>query len=413
MSRKGLFATESDDLAEGDVATAEIGTGEETGAVAELEVETVEGIDELSADAGDIEVAADAGEQLEEVADGMQEAVDSGEGLTEVAAEAYRMALAAICKPLGANPSRFFQLYAKESFAAESARLSNTSFALEGVKEFMTDLYKRIKAALERLWKKVKTFWDKHISNLGRAQKSLTAMKARVKKAGKLKGVPHLDNMPGSLADSFQPSGELTPTEVNAVITAHQKLNDGVGRFATAIARLVEGYTKIAEGGKNLKLADKSEISPFPKVTGLVGGYALEVIIETDNKDEDSTAVTFTVNREVESDASPDTSKGMLIPSKEVLGKMLTDAEAELKKSITIRKNQEKMEKEMVQALQDMHSASQNDKIKNPKIVRKHMIELSRVSVFTVKFFSTMASENIRLTRAVLGYTAYCLKSYN
>ena len=417
MSRnKGLFALENDDL-EGDTATAEISTGEEAGTVAEVEVETgedVAGVDEVVAD---LESGVDAGEQLEEVADGMQAAVDSGEGLTEVAAEAYRMALAAICKPLGADPKRFFQLYAKESFAAESARMANTSFALEGVKEFMTDLYKRIKAAMERLWKKVKAFWDKHISNLGRAQKAIVAMKARVKKAGKLKGIPHQDTMPSSLADAFMADKELTDGMVKEVITAHGVLNNNY-KILTDQINIKIGQLKSYAADTNARKqgsatpANSLDKNLLVKVAGLTGGYSIHVESEGETDADDKT-VTFTLTREVDSDKTPDTSKGMLIPAKEKLTALLSDVETELKKSITARKQNDKTQDTLTKALQDMHAASQGTTATDGPALRKAMVQQGRIASFVAKLSTTVASENVRVTRAVLSYVAYCLKSYS
>ena len=202
-----LWAMEENDLATAD----ELEVGVEEGEAADVQNETSEGTADVAGDADNVEAGVDASAELEQVEELVAEAAEQGEGLDPVAAEAIRLAVSVIARKVGANPKSVYSLYASENFQSVSSRKGNSVHALEGVQEFLKDLWKKIKAALTKMWTKVKTFWAKHISNVGRVKKALDSMKAKVKaSSGKIDGKAYLDKAPSSLISAFPGKGDLT-----------------------------------------------------------------------------------------------------------------------------------------------------------------------------------------------------------
>ena len=189
-------------------------------------------------------------EQVEEL---VEQAAEEGEGLDPVAAEAVRIAVEAICARVGANPKSMYALYATENFQSASSRKANTRFALEGVKEFLQDLWKKIKAALSNLWSKVKAFWEKHVSSLGQVKKALESMKKKVSaSSGKFEGQGFVEKAPGFILSSFPvQDGDVTKEDITKVIAAH-----GKAEASKEVAVVAAAAT--TEVGKSAKKASKA-----------------------------------------------------------------------------------------------------------------------------------------------------------
>lgn len=251
---KKLFALEDAEL-EGMGAEVELETSPEEGEAAAVQAEMQDDVTDIQEVESGVEEGMDAAEQLEEVQDLVEQAAE-GEGLDPVAAEALRIAVEAICARVGANPKSVYSLYATENFQSASSRKANTRIALEGVSEFLKNLWEKIKAALKSLWDKVVSFWDKHVSNLGRMVKALESMKDRAAKAsGSYKFKPV--EAPASLLSIFPTKQAVFDS---AVIDTYQKT------LADA-KKALEGNFRILEG-----VAEGSEL--FSKVGALVSKLA-------------------------------------------------------------------------------------------------------------------------------------------
>jgi hypothetical protein len=210
-----LFALEESEL-ENDVA--ELKVSPEEGEAADVELGVQEDVADSEEQAEAIDEGIEAADQLEEVQELVKDSVENGEGLNPVAAEAVRIAVEAICTRIGANPKSVYTLYATENFKSASSRKANTAIALEGIGDFLKNLWEKIKASLSSLWDKITAFWNKHISNLGRLLKALEASK---NKAAQLKGNPTLESVevPSSLRNVFPTTGSLDVDKVKKYLT--------------------------------------------------------------------------------------------------------------------------------------------------------------------------------------------------
>lgn len=66
-----------------------------------------------------------------------------------------------------------------ESFGGSGSRLKATQIAMEGVKDFMKDLWKRIMAAIQTVIQKLEEWWVKIFDQAGRLKKRAEKLKAR------------------------------------------------------------------------------------------------------------------------------------------------------------------------------------------------------------------------------------------
>jgi len=216
MRTNKLFALENLDE---NIGGEELEASVEVGEVADVQVDVDAEVAEISDAESAIAEGTEAGDQLEEVGEVMEKALEEGEGLDPIAAEAISLAIKAICGRIGANPAQIGHLTAFENFASPSSRRANTKFALEGVGEFLKNLWERIKAAISGLWKKMEAFWNKHGSSLGRLLKALESAKVRV---SALKGAPTFNSVdvPAGLKAIFPVKGNLGVDAVDAYCKA-------------------------------------------------------------------------------------------------------------------------------------------------------------------------------------------------
>lgn len=416
-----LFAFENDDAA---VIDADLDTdladvaGEMTDELAAVETTT---------DA--VDAGVEATTPLGEVQDLVSDAVESGEGLDSVAAEAVRIALKSVCRTIGADPKVMYPLYATENFDGASSRLGSSKLALEGITEFAKDLYKRIKAALERLWKKIKAFWDKHFSTLGRLKKAAVEMKKRVAKLKELKGAPFIDTMPGAFATAFFPDGELTIKDVAKTESALADLREGylnglekVVALCVSLAVLADKTAPDAvrtEGGKMIgTFAPGGDI--FPKVENLVGGYSIHAYVEVDGGDDTTLGdVTFKFDRE-SSDKDSDVSKGMRVASKQELVDLCVSVEKAIDKMIESKKNIDKANSKVLEMLQKVGEDAEKyvadkEAAKSETIAKKVRMVMSmcyKSSSLVGRGHTTVTAEGVRFCKAALAYISYNAKQY-
>lgn len=400
-----LFALENDNIE----ALPEVDAiSPEEGATAEAQVEVDAEVAETEALATAVDEGTDAAGDMEEVEALVADAAENGEGLDTVAAEAVRLSVQAICKRIGADPKSVYSLYATENFASPSARKANTQIALEGVGEFLKDMWKRLKAAMVRMWEKVKAFWAKHVSSLGRVKKALEATKAKVKaSSGKLNGKAFIEKAPSGLVSAFAGKGDLDAKAVQAYIDAQQEIASGAvvtTKAAEAVASTVGAdLAKVSEELKKAVDAAKGE----DKGTKIVGGEILKVKFDVDDEGKN---VRLDVQREPVEDK--DEERGLVVPDKAELIKLLDNALEVVKKAEQVRKDAEKSEQAGRDALAKIEKAINGATDEQKPALRAGMSALYRFTAQGAKLRGIAASQNVRLAKAVIGFTNVCMKQY-
>ena len=132
-----LFALEDINT---DSAVGELEVTPQEGEVADVQAEVEPEVAEIGEQTEAIDEGMSATDQLEQVEQVVEQAAE-GEGLSEVSAEAIRIAVEAICVRVGANPKTLYNMYATENFQSASSRKANSKIALEGVSEFLKDMW--------------------------------------------------------------------------------------------------------------------------------------------------------------------------------------------------------------------------------------------------------------------------------
>ena len=409
--RKSLFALEND----GEVADVEMSVSPEEGQIADAGNEVGDDLGDIGETAEAVETGADAGEQLGEVEELVEDAVENGEGLDPVAAEAVRISVEAICARIGANPRSVYSLYATENFQSASSRKANSRIALEGVGEFLKNLYEKIKAALTNMWTKIKAFWAKHISTLGRVKKALEAMKAKVSSSsGKLKGSAQIDEAPSSLVDAFAGTGSLNTSVITKFIATHSKatgtsknVTDSVTKY-NAVVNPVAGTaavdgSAVKEIFKEKKLGENS--------APLVGGVWIEYKVEGGEDKDD--AVNIVVTRETISDK--DTKRPLIMTDKGEVKTLLDGTLAVINETIKIKDNVSKLHDATTKMLNEFEKSvnKANPTGNGFKGSRAALSKAYKVNSKAGMVSGEMLNQNIRLAKAVMGYASVCLKNYS
>ena len=396
-----LWSMEEENL---DVAGAELEASPEEGEVADVQVDAEAGSDEV----GEISEAVDSGLEasgdLEEVQAVVEKAADEGEGLDPIAAEAIRIAVGVIASKIGANPRAVYSLYAAENFQSASSRRANTQIALEGIQEFLKDLWKKIKDALSKMWSKAKAFWAKHVSNIGRIKKALDSMKVKVKaSSGKIDGKPYLDKAPGSLVSAFPGKGDLNAKSVEGYITGLDALVKRAGVVADVLGA--------ASGGKDLAAwTSKIDAAVAGSVSyTVVGGDTLTIKYDADAAEGD---VKLELEREPIADKDED--RGMVVGDKATLVSLLDKAIASIKLTIDMQKKADKSAQAATAFMNDLEKeiSAANQTPDVAKTTRTKMRLGYKLSAFDAKISSIAAIENVKVCKGVLGFAAASLKQY-
>ena len=396
---KNLWSMEEENL---NAAGSELETSPEEGEAADVQVKTEASGDEVAEITEAVDSGLEASSELEEVQAVVEQAAGEGEGLDPIAAEAIRIAVSAIASKIGANPKAVYSLYAVENFQSASSRKANTQIALEGVSEFLKDLWKKIKDALNKLWVKVKAFWTKHVSNVGRIKKALDSMKAKVKaSSGKIDGKPYLDKAPGSLISAFPGKGDLNAKGVEAYITGL----DGLVKRAGVVADILATPAKDLAAWK-------------AKITTAIGGNETFTVVGGDtltvkyDADQEEGAVKLELEREPVQDK--DEERGLVVGDKATLVGLLDKAIASIKVTIELQKKSDKSAEAATKFMNDIEreiaGATQSDA--EAKATRNKMRLGYKVSAFDAKISSIAAAENVKLCKGVLGFVATSLKQY-
>ena len=422
MARK-LFSLENDDTG----AISEDMVDDSVGEVADVQTEVTDDTGDISEDVGGVEEGIDATDSLDQVEDLVEGAVESGEGLDPVAAEAIRIAIEAVCSRVGADPKAIYSLYATENFSSPSSRKSNSGIALEGVKEFLKDMWAKIKASLTNIWTKVKAFWAKHVSTLGRVKKALESMKAKVSSStGKLTGQAFVDEAPSGLVSAFAGKDDINAKTVGDYIARHKVYTGESSEVTTTVTKLnevaasikdlkdftnpqfgraVEDYAKAFGGGKDAK-----------KYNPLIGGIDL-VITAEQSASADEAVFEMTVEKN-ETD-NKEAKLGVSIASKDQLKSLLTDCLTVINETVKIKDKADKLESAVQKALGAISNVVNstdvggNDALKEGmKLIRNNVKVMYKIDAKTPMLMSDTVNFNVKLAKAVLGYSAFCLKNY-
>jgi len=176
-----------------------------------------------------VDSAIEAGGDLEKVEEFVEKQEEQG-GMDEDTAEAVKIAVEAIAHRVGYNPKNIYQLYATESFASSSSRRVNTQLAMEGIKDFLKNLWEKIKAFVMKIWGKLKEFWDKHFSTVGRLIKKLEALSDKIAdSSGVRKDTGGKDiKAPADIARAFKTTSTLSIADVKEYVTEAKGFVDGV-----------------------------------------------------------------------------------------------------------------------------------------------------------------------------------------
>lgn len=405
-----LFSLEND--TSGEVLDETAITPEE-GEVTDVLVETDAGAGEVTELAANIEEGVGASDDLGEVETLVAEAAEEGEGLPAVAAEAVRLSVQSICQRVGADPKTVYALYAKENFASASSRKANTQYALEGISEFLKDLWKRLKAALTKLWEKAKAFWENHLSTLGRVKKALESAKIKVKQSsGTPKGQSFVEKAPSGLLSAFAGKGDLDAKRVQTYIDAQKDLLSANNFIANSISALKIDYAS-ADANKVAAAMDTAHAASekAPKEILVVGGEKLSIKVE---KSETGKNLRLEVTKEPVSDK--DAEGGLVVGDKAALTGLLDGALKVVNDAIAARKAAEKGEADSRDALNKLEAfinkEAENASGEDKAAMRSAMNVLYRLNALSGKVQGIYASQNVRLAKGVLGFVGYSLKQY-
>ena len=405
-----LFALEDAELG-GEVVEME--AAPEVGEVADVQVDVQADAGEITEVEAGVEEGMDAADQLVQVEEVVEQAAE-GEGLDPVAAEAIKIAVEAICARIGANPKAVYSLYATENFQSASSRKANTKYALEGLGEFLKNLWEKIKAALVSLWEKVKGFWNKHVSSLGRTLKALESMKEKVSQV-KGSGTYEPVEVPSSLRSIFPVKGaSLGVDEIEnytkTLIAAEKAMSSfRLLEDVSKVGSLAE-VSKIAQsaGSSGVVVAFGSETAPLPGGAYFKWTYKLE-------KEVDDGVEIITLDVEEDHGKFSDGRKDpqMDIASKDKLKSLIADAITGTKAMIKYRDKVEQRSKAVTNSfkaidkeIQAITDAKQQKGAKSA--VRSFNLVMSKGPLMETKLLSAQLTG----MKGVLAYTATCLKHY-
>lgn len=409
--RKSLFALENaDELGQG----VEMEASAEEGEVADVGMDVEAEAGEIDDVADAVSDGTDAADQMEEVEALVADAAENGEGLDPVAAEAVRISVEAICARIGANPKAVYSLYATENFASASSRKANTRIALEGVGEFLKDLWKRIKAALTNMWKKVKDFWAKHVSSLGRVKKALEATKVKVKaSSGKLKGAAFVEKAPGALTAAFAGKGPVDAKRVKTYIDAQSGFTGMTSALGAELARMKDfNFENFSASDMATQASDKvKRLKDASQTVLIIGGESLTI-----KSDIDDEGKSFKLEIEKDTTEEADPEAGMVAGSKDDLSGLLDASLVIIKAAIQERSKAEKVQSDTSAAMSKIEAIVAKDTVDAgsdaAKALRTNLAVIYKLNAVVVKVQGIAASQNIRMAKSVIAFTAASLKQY-
>jgi len=398
-----LFALEN---LEENVDGVELEAAPEVGEVADVQVEVEAETGDADTAVAAIDEGMGAADQLEQVEEVVADAAE-GEGLDPVAAEAIKIAVEAICARVGANPKAMYSLYATENFQSASSRKANTKIALEGVGEFLKDMWKKIKAALQRLWEKVRAFWDKHVSSLGRIKKALESMKAKVSSSsGKLKDKAFIEDAPSGLSDAVG-GGDISAKSFDSFVAAHKALLKSADDVTAATADFnAAAAAGVASDEAAITAAIGKVKGKAPGKSGtLVGGVTIEYKFSEEGEG--------VVNLEVERENVDKKDKGgVSLAEKNDVKSALDGVLALINDNIKAKEKQNKLQESFNKFSLAIEKAINGADAAKQKGLRDAMKVAYKINAKAPTIQNEVLGLNIKLAKAVLGYASLCVKNY-
>ncbi len=400
-----LFAMEDIDDS---VVSGELVTSPEEGEMAVVQVEIEPEVSEIITQSNVIDEAIDSVDQMTEVQSVLSNAIQDAEEVSPVATEAVRLAIDSICSRLGTTSAAVYSL--------ESISGDNGKIALESVSEFIKDIWKKVKAALTSLWEKVKSFYDTHVSSLGRAKKSIESMKKRVGESSGKIVMNRVDSAPASLKTAFPSQDDINTNLIENYIKAHEDSSISRDEFS----KMVEAANNQIE--KNIKsdtvnlMIDffnegTSDIYNFgTKDAPLVSGVYKTIEITGDRHTGDLEITTETDKIDSNGDV------GLIVSDKQALINLLKKTNNLIEDSIKLKEKLHKLQEAVNKITQifdtkitDNEADFDEESLKEARKVIKIFYKLNNKSP-TVML--GMINYNVQLTKAVLSYTHVCLKHF-
>ena len=211
------------------------------GHVFEDSLEVQEDATAIEAIAEGIDLAIVATERLEEIQYFSAMSTVHLGGVTPLNSSILNVAIEAICANIGVKPEKvgLTQMYSAENFSSEGSRKQYSTIAVEGLGDFIKNLWEKIKNAFKSLWKKITDFWDKHISTLGRIRKSLVSMKGAISNNKyEMQGDGRIEKTPSSLLTTFaSDKGDLTTKVISTYIKSHFEASNHFGKALNQVIK--------------------------------------------------------------------------------------------------------------------------------------------------------------------------------
>lgn len=405
-----LFALEEAEVLTGGV---ELEAAPEVGEVADAQVEVEADAAELAQVETGIDEGVAAADQLEQVEQVVEQAAE-GEGLDPIAAESIKLAFEAICARVGANPKSVYSLYATENFASASSRKANTKYALEGLTEFLKNLWEKIKAAIASLTEKIKAFWNKHVSSLGRTLKALESMKEKV---SQIKGTVTYDPItaPASLRSVFpSKAATLGVDEIKAFKATIDKAVKSISDFRlledTSKAATLETVVNVAKtaAASGVVVEFGNEESPLPGGNYFKWEYKLEV-----EKDDNVGIISLNVEEDHGklTDGRKDTQ--LDIANKDKLKTIISETIQSTKELIKHRDKVEARAKAVTNTFKAIDKEIQSmDDASDAKAAKSGMRMFNLLMSKGPLMETKLLLAQMAYTKGVLAYAATCLKYY-
>lgn len=235
---KLLFALEGKTDSNDDIEFEGIDVG---GHVFEDSLEVQEDATAIEAIAEGIDLAIVATERLEEIQYFSAMSTVHLGGVTPLNSSILNVAIEAICANIGVKPEKvgLTQMYSAENFSSEGSRKQYSTIAVEGLGDFIKNLWEKIKNAFKSLWKKITDFWDKHISTLGRIRKSLVSMKGAISNNKyEMQGDGRIEKTPSSLLTTFaSDKGDLTTKVISTYVKTHFEASNHFGKALNQVIK--------------------------------------------------------------------------------------------------------------------------------------------------------------------------------
>ena len=273
MARKGLMAA-LEEIEQQEAAASQSEVKEKELAADTLEtdmIETTEAGDLVSDTSDQIEAAAADAEQLEDIADKMEDSLDNG-GMDETSAEIAEVAVESIMRrQLGDFYKKQRFMPATEGFGMKQSRLKATQIAMEDVKSSARKIWDTIVEAAKRALAFVKDFFAKLFNNFDKLGKRADSI---IEQAKSYSG-PAVKFKNDAMFRSLNVEGKLSAETLKQGLAKTASIAEAVGKsiemtgknFGLAVDEMSKGEATIDE-------QKKKEISD--QLLSIIEGYHLK-----------------------------------------------------------------------------------------------------------------------------------------